>query len=379
LIPGGANPRYSHTGHIVYGVDGTLRAAPFDLDRLEVTGDPVPVLEGMATKFFGAANFGLARDGALVYATGSGQSGGQRTLVWVDREGREDPLPDIPTNSYWDVRVSPDGTRLAVAVGNPRDVWTYDAGRATLGRLTTNPAEDGQPLWTLDGQRIVFTSNRDGQFRLFSRPADGTGQEELLLERNTRNMGLIATGWSPGGTRLLFTEVHAGPNPDIGVLSMDGGRDAQVLIGTEFIEDGAVVSPDGRWIAYTSWLSGRAEIYVQRFPELGERQQVSTNGGVHPVWSRDGRELFYRSFPDGRQVLAVPIQPGPTLRVGRPEVLFEGPYFLGIGPDRPYHLAPDGRFVMIKVADATTDDAPGPDVILVQNWAEELRAKVPKR
>jgi len=174
----------------------------------------------------------------------------------------------------------------------------------------------------------------------------------------------------PGGRAVLFTRGTAVDQMEIALFDLETREQIRLIPGGA----NPRYSPTGHIVYGVD-----GTLRVAPFDLEGERQQVSTNGGVHPFWSRDGRELFYRSFADGRQVLAVPIQPGPTLRVGRPEVLFEGPCFLGTGPDGPYHLAPDGRFVMIKVGDATTDDASAPDVILVQNWAEELSAKVPTR
>jgi serine/threonine-protein kinase len=371
LIAGGANPRYSSTGHIVYGVEGTLRAVPFDLDRLEVTGDPVPVLEGVTTRSTGAANFSIGRDGSLAYVAGGG-SGGQRTIVWVHREGRETPIEGIPPDAYRDVRVSPDGSRVAVATED--DLWIYDVSRETLSRLTTHAAIDRSPLWTRDGTRIVFTSLRAGHPELFWRRADGTGKEERILTRAIDLTNLYASDWVPDGRSLFFSEVNSAVRVAIGQLSIEGGSAPRILVQNEFNNGYATVSPDGGWIAYHSNLSGRFEIYVERYPDLGDRQQISTSGGQHPIWSRDGRELFFRSL-DGRQTLTVPIQSGTRLVAGRPEVLFEGAYVPISGGLRPSDLAPDGRFAVIKLED--TDSAP--NVILVKNWFEELERLAPGR
>ena len=270
----GTQPQYVSTGHLVYAVgDGSVRAAPFDVERLEVTGNPVPILEGVVVKNTGgAANFSIAANGRLVYASGAG-SGGERSLVWVDREGREEPLAAEP-GSYTTPRVSPDGTRVAVdrQQGGNRDVWVYSIERRTLTRVTTDPAPDGHPLWTLDGERLVFQSRRGGGPGLFWKAADGTGTTDWLME-STSQAFVGPAGWSPSGDALIFSELRTSSveNYDIGVLSMEGDRQSEPLLQTELPETAPTVSPDGRWLAYFTDETGQDEVYVQRFPDLGEK------------------------------------------------------------------------------------------------------------
>ena len=377
LISGGSAPHYSPTGHIVYGVSGTLRAVGFDLDRLEVTNpNPVPVLDGVVTKPTGAASFDLARDGSLVYVSGTGGSQATRSLVWVDREGREEAL-DAEAGSYTTVRVSPDGGRLALDRGG--DVWTYDTTRGTFNRVTTDPAADYGPIWTMDGSRLVFGSRREGSDELFWTLADGTGTPERVASPEGNVVLIQPEAVTPDGTTLLFDEVSAGSgiSVSIGIVSLERDATADLLIADEFITAAPAVSPDGRWIAYHSDLSGQLEVYVERFPDLGNRQPISTNGGAVPRWSPDGTELFYQSL-DGRQLLAVSIVTEPRFTTGVPEVLFEGAYLPPSGQNRSYDLTPDGgRFVMIKASDATSDADESPQIILVQNWFEELKRLVP--
>ena len=377
LIRGGSHAHYVPTGHLVYGVAGTLRAVPFDLGRLEVVGTPAPVLEGVMTTALGAADIAVAANGSLVYVSGTAGVAGQQTIVSVDRRGQASPLPGIPLDSYRDVRVSPDGARLALTTQT--EVWTYDFLRATLSRLTTDPAQDMQPLWTPDGQRIIFQSRRAGYPELFWRPADGTGTDERLLTRAKDLIDLIATGWSADGRQLLLIEVSPGSALQcaIGQMAIERPSEVTVLVKNEFCNFYSAVSPDGRWMAYGSNVSGRSEIYVERYPELGSRQQISTSGGTRPVWSRNGRELFF-SGPDSRQILAVAVQSGTTLVAGRPQVLFEFAMLPVAGSNRPWDLAPDGRFVIIGSAQADAGaSAPAPSLILVQNWFEELKRLVP--
>ena len=371
LIPGVA-ARYSPTGHIVYAAAGTLLAVPFDLDRLEVTGNPVPVVEGVMIKATGAADFDLAADGSLVYVGGSADGG--QEVVWVDRDGRETPMPGLPRNAYRDVRVSPDGTRVAIATQD--DVWTYDVGRATLSRLTTHPANDRSPQWSPDGARIVFTSNRGGRTELFWKQADGTGDDEPLLARAETLIDLRAHDWSPDGRHLMFGEVTPQIACSFGQAPIADGSELTVLLQDAFCNDYAAVSPDGRWIAYDSTFSGQPEIYVGRYPNLSDRQQISSAGGRLPLWSADGSKLFFSGLDD-QQMLAVPIQSGDSLVAGRPEVLFEKVHpEIEIGW-RPYDVSPDGRFAMITSGDTGSDTDAAPNVILIQNWFQELTERVP--
>jgi serine/threonine-protein kinase len=294
--------------------------------------------------------------------------------VSVNRQGRASPLPGVPPDSYRDVRVSPDGGRLALAT--EADVWTYDIVRATLSRLTTDPASDRSPIWTPDGQRIIFRSTRAGNAELFWRPADGTGRDERLLTRGKEFFDLYPSGWSADGRQLLFTQApDQGGRSAIGQMAIERPSDANVLLEGERSYAHAAVSPDGRWMAYLSNVSGQNEIFVERYPELGNRQQISTGGGNVPLWSRDGRELFFQSR-DGRQILAVPVQSGSTLVAGRPQVLFEtetGVSFSG----RPYDVAPDGRFLIISSAQAEAGGGTASNLIVVLNWTEELKRLVP--
>ena len=387
LLSGGSAPRYAASGHIVYGANGTLRAVGFDLDRLEVTNpNPVPVLDSVVTKSNAAVNFDLASDGSLVYMRGEGGTAVSRSLVWVARDGREDPL-DLEPGDYLDVRVSPDGARLALAFDD--DVWTYDTTRGTLGRVTTDPGVDRTPMWTPDGTSLIFQSERAGKPELFMTLADGTGSPRLILSPEGGDRTFVSTvpeTWLPDGSTLLFSQVQfvppvgqdrGGIEGDIGTLRVSGDSAAAMLIDDQFRTFAPAVSPDGRWVAYTSNISGQYEVYAERFPELGSRQQISTAGGTIPRWSPDGTELYYRSV-DGRQVLAVSVATDPLFTAGVPQVLFEGSYEAPAGGNRSYDVTPDGeRFVMIKAGSSAADGDGRPQVVLVQNWFEELKRLLP--
>jgi len=222
-------------------------------------------------------------------------------------------------------------------------------------------------------------STRAGYSELFWRPADGTGTDERLLTRAKDLIDLIATGWSADGRQLVLMEASQGTGGvqcAIGHMAIERPSDVTVLVKNEFCNHYPVVSPDGRWMAYQSNVSGRPEIYVERYPELGSRQQISTAGGTRPVWSRNGRELFFSGL-DNRQMLVVAVQPGTTLVAGRPQVLFEFAMRPVTGGVRPWDLAPDGRFVIIRSGQAEAGSSAPANLILVQNWFEELKRLVP--
>jgi eukaryotic-like serine/threonine-protein kinase len=397
LIRGGGNARYAPTGHLVYGVSAAepLRAVAFDLRRLEVVGTPIPVLERVTA----ANNMSLALDGTLVYVSGGVQAALTRTLVWVDRRGREEALK-VPPRGYMYPRLSPDGTRAAldIAGGAERDIWIWDFARETLTRLTFDPQADSHPTWTPNGQRLVFRSMRAGQSNLFWQAADGTGAVERLTE-NPKNQQFPGS-FSTDGTRLVFREETATTGADLMVLAVEAARrrsqaagelqeestrNVRPLVQTMFDELNGEISPDGRWLAYQSNESGQDEIYVRPFPDVNSgRWQISTGGGTRPVWARNGEELFY--LAPGVAMMSAPVDGAPTesrstFRVGTPAKLFEGRYFAVAGTDgRTYDVSPDGqRFLMIKVGDGSGQTAAPPSIVVVQHWVEELKQRMAGR
>jgi serine/threonine-protein kinase len=367
VLRGASDARYVEGGYLVYGLAGTLRAVAFDVDRLEVRGTPVPVLQQVVTTpTGGAANFAVATNGTLAYVSGSGL-GETRTLVWVARDGHEEPLK-VPPRAYASVRLSPDGTRIALDVRDEQnDIWIWDLQRQTMTRLTFDPSTDNSPTWTPDGRRIAFMSSREGVPRLHWQAADGTGTAELLGDV----LGGQPFSFSPDGTRLLFGA------DDLGVLTIDGRRRMEPLLKGAW---NAEMSPDGRWLAYQSSESGRDEIYVRPFPNVnGGKWQVSADGGTRPLWARDGRELFYHTASRG--MIAVPIRAGTTFAAGTAAVVFGGPAFSVPTDGRMYDVSADGRrFLMIKQAPATGERAAAPlQLVVVQHFDEELKRLVPSK
>jgi len=369
LLEGGGQAKYLPTGHLVYRERpaGNLMAVPFDLTTLEPLGAPVPILERFRQSFPGMGDYAISDNGTLIYVP-STSTGGLRTLVWVDRKGQEEPLAAEP-QGYESPRVSPDGSRLALAVndGGDTDIWIYDLEREILTRLSFDPAEDHYPVWTPDGQRILFDSGRfGGGHNLLWKAADGTGQVERLT---TGQNNQTAHSFSPDGKRLVFGELVA-PR-DLQVLSMEGERTSKPLFQSQFNEFLGMISPDGHWIAYESDESGRSEIYVRPFPNVEEgKWQISSDGGTDPVWAPQGQELFYRN---GEAMMVVDIKTEPTFSVGSPVVLFTGRYAVGRAVVN-YDISRDGqRFLMIKTAEA--EEAAQIHVVL--NWFEELKLLVP--
>jgi serine/threonine-protein kinase len=367
----GSSARYVSTGHVIYAVEDTLRAVPFDPDRATAASDSVPVADGILRKASGVSDFDISADGTLVYASGTSSAAGGSAIVSVDRQGRATPLPGLPSGSYRDVRFSPDGKRLAVASFD--DIWTYDFSRATFSRMTTDPGQDRSPLWSRDGLSILFTSYRAGYPQVFSRPADGAGAERLLFDRGKDAIDVRANVWAPDG-RLIFTEVPPDVLCRFGQLDVTRPAEAVLLLQDRFCSDYPAVSPDGHWIAYMSALSGRLEVYVERYPEMGARQQISTEGGQMPLWSADGRELFFLGL-EGQAIFAVPTMVGATVALGNEQKLIEGSFLAASTGFRPYDVASDGRIVIIG-SGAEAGGPTAPDLIFVQHWFEELKRLV---
>ena len=356
--------QYAPTGHLVFAtVDGPVRAVPFDVAQMAVRGSPVPVVEGVAVKGSGGSNFTISRDGTLVYALGSGVTD-NRSIVWVDRSGRETPIR-APARNYYYARVSPNGARLSLDIRDQeQDVWIWD-DRGTLMRLTADSEPDQYGLWTPDGQHVVFQSNRSQKPGIYVVRADGIGSPRLLVTQAAAFPNAV----TPDGKSVIFRAAGAAKN-DLFIVQLEGSGTATPLLATEHDELNAAISPDGKWLAYQSDLQGRMDIWVRPFPDVNAGQVlVSTNGGSEPVWAPSGRELFYLS-PDDK-IMSVAVTAGKELVPSTPTVLFAAAsyYFGGLG--RNYDVSPDGkRFVMVKNP-ATPAPSTTP-LTFVLNWTTEL-------
>ena len=298
----------------------------------------------------------------------SGGGDAQRTLVWVSRDGREEPVAADPAN-YDEFTLSPDGTRVAVRITSDQTaVWIYDLVRDTSTRLTFESDEVGAffPTWTPDGTRVAFGSP------LSWKRADGIGAVEGLDDAALR----VPQAFSPDGTTLVFGDFGAAGGGGVGVLTLEGDRTSTLLIDGEFQERNAALSPDGRWLAYQSDETGQYQVYVQPFPDVdGGKWQISTDGGVWPVWNPAGNELFYRGPNDG--VMAVAFETEPSFTPGVLTQLFDRPV-IG-GANRQMAVSPDGqRFLLLATATVSADGEAAPlSLNLVQNWHEELKRLVP--
>ena len=378
IFRGGSQAQYL-SGHLVYTAARTLRAVAFDLERLEVTGTPVPVLPQVVTLPNGTAEFDIARDsGTLVYVPGDAGAAPARTLVWVDRQGREEPIKGAPERAYTAPRLSPDGSLMAVSIRDQEDdIWVWDFARETLARVTIDPGIDHSPVWMPDGRQVVFGSQAGGvSGSLFRQSVDGTGTAEPLTKSPIVQ---FPSGVSRDGG-VVFSE---GQGTDLAIMMLSSGADPRVkpLVQTPFIERNGEISPDGRWLAYQSNESGQQyEISVRPFPGVnGGKWQVSREGGTQPSWARNSEELFYRS-PDGA-IMSVPVGHGTTWTAGVPKKVVDAAYYTGggINAARTYDVSADGkRFLMIKGA-ADKRFTPPVSIVVVQNWLEDLKRLVPSK
>ena len=372
----GTDGAVTASGHLVFGREASLWAVPFDPDRLTVSGEPTPMVEGVQVNPGGLAHYAVADDGTLVYLP---RTVGGFGLVWVDRvTGEETPLA-APSGPYIHPRISPDGTRVAVDMGD-QDIWVWDLTRQTLTRLTFDAAREEYGAWTPDSQRVIFSSERAGTRALFWRAADGTGTAEPLGESEwPRRPQAVA----PDGSVVVAQEAVQG-NVNLITVSLTDEPVSENLLVTEFNELNAVLSPDGRWFAYESDASGADEVYVRPFPDADSAlHQISTSGGRRPLWAPDGSELFYE---DRGRLLAVPVQTAPTFSWGTPMVVIEGDYRLeGFAgrlegfSGRRYDIDPSGeRFLLLKLMGAPGRDSRSrSSLTFVLNWDRELLERVP--
>ncbi len=379
---GGSYGRYLASGHIVYLHDAKIFAVPFDLERLEVTGPPFLALDGVGSNpNGGSAQFAASETGTFVYLdrpVGSAPMGGA-PIQWMDRAGRRTPLRAMPTN-WGNPQFSPDGTRLAIEINDGKQlaVWVYEWAHDRPSQLTLNAAQNQKPVWTPDGRRIVFWSNRDVQQNLYWQRADGTGDAQRLTNSQHPQS---AASWHPGGKILAFQETRPQTGADLMVVVIEGDEltgwkpgTPTSFLSTAAIEREPVFSPDGKWLAYQANDTGRFEIYVRPFPGPGGTWLISTAGGVTPTWSRTRRELLYRS-PENQVMVAAYTTTGDSFRAEKPRLWAEG----YIGPQtgqRSFDLHPDGERIAVA-PELGSFDRPQDRLVFILNFFEELRRMAP--
>ena len=398
VVRSGHDATYVDSGYLVYAATdmaaasdarfrGSLRAVRFDADRAEVIGETVSVVDQVLVSPTGTANYGVSRLGHLLYVPGSviTSSSQPRSLVWVNRAGVETPIA-AEVRSYAVARISPDGTRLALDVRDQsNDIWIWDLNRQTLTPLNRDPAQDLSPTWTPDSKRVVWTSTRGGgNPNLFWQAADGTGTAERLTNNPTNQ---FPTSITPDGTTVVVFGVSPVPEAGTDIFKVRipaPDAKAEVLVSTRGPDYGGEVSPDGKWLAYHSSESGEPQVYVRPFPNVQDgRVQISTVGGTRAAWARNGRELFYLDRDGMLTSVAVQVS-GATFSAGTPVKLLKTRYVAGssvLGLDlRAYDVSADGqRFVMIKDLDDARRTAALSHMVVVLNWAEELKARLSPR
>ncbi len=377
LIKQGTDAHYVSSGHLLFIRAGVLLAVPFDPQKLEIKGAVVPVAEKIIENpRIGAGQYAISKDGLLVYIPG-GVTYGEHELVFVDKAGNAKPLT-ANKRPYEDFTISPDGKFIATTIEGPvTNSWIHDIARDTETRFNFG-IENRDPSWSADGKHIAYSGYKDGKYAVFWKPLDGSTPEEVLV---LSDKSVDAWFFSPDGGTLLYSEYQFDGQQNIDALPLHDKEHTHAVFPAEFEVEWAILSPDGKWIAYDSIESGKPEVYVAPYPAIEPRERISTNGGLHPLWSRDGRELYYRTAVSSEEleqralaqktrVMAVSIETAPAFKAGQPHLLFEGPYFES-GHD--IAITPDGKgFILIRETDSQT----GPRQIeTVVNWFEELKQR----
>jgi serine/threonine protein kinase/Tol biopolymer transport system component len=363
----GMGAYYAPSGHLVFVRQGSLFAAPFDLERLELAGPAISILDGvMIVSPFQSALFAVSATGTLAYVPGSAP---RHTLAFVDREGKAAALPFEP-KGWEEPRLSPDGNQVAVTIrsDNP-DIWILDLLRGSSARLTFDPGEDETPVWSPDGKWVAYGADRRGHTRgIYRKASDGSGVEEKILDGDSHPH---MTSWSPDGRTLVYTEFDPTYSGDIWYLTFGDKPEKRPWLRTPFNERAARFSPDGHWLAYVSNESGRDEIYVQPFPGPGGKWQISVSGGTEPVWSRDGKETFYFS---GRKLMSVPVSAGATFSAEIPRLVFEGSFVPTRRGEAAYDVSPDGRrFLLVRRDEKMVCS----HLNVILNFSQELKRRAP--
>jgi serine/threonine-protein kinase len=369
LLREGSHAQYVAPGYLVYAAGSELRAVRFDPVRLEVIGTPVPVVESVMMPGFGNVGAAISANGTLIYR--SARAGNQRALVWVDRNGREEPV-GAPPGSFAIARLSPDGTRIVFNPGT--DIWVWDLRRQAPTRLTFSESET-YPVWTPDGRRLIWASGRAGPLNVYMQAADGTGKAERLTENPNFQRPMSMT---PDGKQVVLWEDQPGRgNAALTILDLETRTQSPLVVSPAAVGNGEI-SPDGRWLAYDSSETGQTEVFASRFPDVGSgKRQVSRNGGRTPRWAHNGSELFYRELDGSITGVRVDTSAGQFV-TSSPAKLVPGGRYVMSASWRQFDVTPDGRrFLMSKDAGESADGERG--FIVVEHWVEELKRRLPLR
>jgi len=340
----GTSPVYLPSGHIVFARNAALFAVPFDIGRQEITGEAVQIVSGVRISPDGIAYFSVSREGTLVYLSSGVATEDLSSLVRVDRKGSETDS-GAPARPYTAIRLSPDGKKVAGRLGGSNtDIWIYALDRGSLSRFTFRDGEDESPVWSADGKKLAYSSQTEGR-ALYWKNADGSGAEEVLWKGGTHTH---ASSISSDNQWLLFTDYAALGKGDIWLLPLVGERKPRPFLQTPANEFDARFSPDGKWVAYTSDESGPLEVFVTAFPGPGGKWQISTGGADSPVWSRNGRELFFRAQ---KKIMKVDVANGPSFSISAPHPLFDSLISELARRESNYDVFPDGEhFLVVKAS-----------------------------
>jgi Tol biopolymer transport system component len=370
LIESGSYAQYISPGYLVYSLKGDLLAVPFNLKNMKITGNPVPILKGVMMSNWGLTHFSLSNTGSLVYIPGTIMQSNNH-IVLVDPEGESESLNFYGGQSP---RFSPDGKQfLITSLRGESGLWIYGLERGTSRRFTEIENKTYWAIWTPDGKRIIFNSTSYGQdaVTLFWKNADGTGPTYPVVNSIYNQQPKCMSKDS----LLVYTE---GINPktgmDIWIVKIEGVSTPRPFLNSRFNETHPALSPNGHWLAYVTDESGREEVFVCSFPEAGSNLPISTDGGMEPLWSSDGKELYFRDIT-GDKVMCVSFETEPNLSIGKPVLLFQGNYKGSSGPwGRNYDIHPDGKkFLMIEEEEMKSDVS---QINVVLNWSEELKRLV---
>src|SRR6266550_3118510 len=368
--------RYVPTGHLLYvTTDRTLMVVPFDQNTMKVTGEPTTLAEGIRLAPSSTVDLAVSNNGTLLYTRGVAP--GKLELVWVTRSGKAQSVDPDWQGSFAEPSLSPDGRRLSVsllpnasydAIAQISDIWIKRLDRGPSVKLTLEEKTDHYSTWTPDGKSVTFTSNAAGSLDLWTKRADGSRQAVLQLHEKR---GAFSPRWSPDGKWLVFRTDRYQPGAG-DILGIRPGIDtvAVPLVATGFTENAPAISPNGRWLAYSSNESGPIEVYVVPFPNTADAKwAVSTGGGTEPLWSHSGKELFYRDVAGN--LVSVAVQSSPTFSLGRSTTLFPARAYLSFERGAQYAVASDDqRFLMIRQVSGSVPD----ELIVVDNWFEELKS-----
>jgi eukaryotic-like serine/threonine-protein kinase len=383
LLEGGHDARYLPTGHLIFTVANTLMLAPFDVTHPAINGSALPVVEGVATSGnTGTAQFSVSSNGSLIYVPATNKAS-QRTLALVDRDGKATPLA-LPPGSYAHPRISPNGRQVAFHIFDARteqaderadqaNIWIYDLDGKTSMRQLTFIGSNEFPIWSQDGQHVLFQSDREGDLGLFMQRADGTGQAERVTKPDSEFYSHVPDSWHRDGDTFLFTK-GKGSDASVWAYSLRDKKETLFADAPLWQQDSSF-SPDGHWVTYMTEEKGR-NVVVEPFPKTGAKFQIK-DSATHPVWSPDGRELFFMSNMTNGQLFAVSIRTQPSFAFGNPVALPIEDFVQSAGSWRNYDIMPDGKHFILTLPPTNTPQATrSAEIQVVLNWLDELKQRV---